>query len=122
MVQSSVDFATVASKLLPNIKCIHIDEAEIHSSITKLDLWKTVGETSGVSNCQVARCTRSVIKMWYTTIKMDEPPAITVKYNNMPLQSPLPIDQVADQIPDWAHNIIIGDCDCRRIGWNRLLN
>ena len=29
VVQSSVDFATVVSKLLPNVKIIHIDEAEI---------------------------------------------------------------------------------------------
>ena len=27
----------------------------------------------------------------------------------MLLPSPLPSDQVADRIPDWVHNIIIGD-------------
>ena len=30
-------------------------------------------------------------------------------WNNMSLPSSLPLDQVEDQIPDWAHNIIIGD-------------
>ena len=42
--------------------------------------------------------------MWKTTKEMDEPPTITVKYDNMPL----PSDQVAGQIPDWVHNINIG--------------
>ena len=65
---------------------------------------------SGVSNCYAAICTGSVVKMWDTTMEMDEPPAITVKYDNMPLPSPLPSDQVADWIPDWVHHIIIGDC------------
>ena len=45
MAQSSVDFATVASKLLPNVKIIHIGEVEIQSNITKLDPWKIVCET-----------------------------------------------------------------------------
>ena len=40
---------------------------------------------------------------------MDEPPAITVKYDNMPLPYSLRLDQVEDQIPDLVHNIIIGD-------------
>ena len=47
--------------------------------------------------------------MRHTTMETDEPPAITVKYDNMSLPSPLPSDQIADQIPDWVHNIIIGD-------------
>ena len=94
--QSSVDFATVAPKLLPDVKIIHIDEAEIQSTIIKLDPWYIVCETSGVSNCHVVICTGSVIKMWPITMKMDEPPAITVKYDNMSLPSPLPSDQVAD--------------------------
>ena len=66
MVESSVDFATVASKLLPNV-------------ITKLDLWKIARQTSGVSNCHIASCLAFVIKMWHTTMEMDEPPVITVK-------------------------------------------
>ena len=65
VVQSSVDFATVACKLLPNVKVIHIDEAEIQSTITKLDSWNIICETSGVSNCHSANCTGSVIKMWH---------------------------------------------------------
>ena len=47
--------------------------------------------------------------MRHTTMETDEPPAITVKYDNMSLPSPLPSDQIVDQIPDWVHNIIIGD-------------
>ena len=109
VVQSSADFATVASKLLSNVKIIHTDEAEIQSTITKLDPWNIVCETSGVSNSHVANCTESVFKMWHTTTEMDELPFITVKYDNMPLPFPLPSDQVADRIPDWVHNIIIGD-------------
>ena len=67
-----------------------------------------------VSNCHVASCTGSAIKMWHVNmkmnhLKMNESPAIIVKYNNMPLPSPLLSDQVPDQIPDWIHNIIIGD-------------
>ena len=77
MVQSSVDFATVASKFRPNVKIIHIDEAEIQSIITKLDPWNIVCETPGVSKCHVANCSGSVIKMWHTTIEMDQPYAIT---------------------------------------------
>ena len=42
-------------------------------------------------------------------MEMDEPPAITVKYDNMPLPSQLPSDQVADRIPDWVYNSTIGD-------------
>ena len=38
-------------------------------------------------------------------MKIDEPPAITVKYDNMSLPSALPLDQVADRIPDWVHNV-----------------
>ena len=41
-------------------------------------------------------------------MEMDEPLAITMKYDNMPLASLLPSDQVAYQILDWVH-IIIGD-------------
>ena len=41
-------------------------------------------------------------------MEMDQP-AITVRYDNMPWPSPLPSDQVADQISDWVHSIIIGD-------------
>ena len=78
MVESSVDFATVASKLLPNVKIIYI-QAEIQSIITKLDLWKIARQTSGVSNCHIASCLAFVIKMWHTTMEMDEPPVITVK-------------------------------------------
>ena len=104
MAQSSVDFATVASKLLPNVKITHIGEVEIQSNITKLDPWNIVCETLGVSKSHIANSTGSVIKMWHTTMEMDQPPAITVKYNNMPLPSSLPSDRVEDQIPDWVHN------------------
>ena len=37
---------------------------------------------------------------------MDEPRAITVKYDNISLSSLLSSDQFADQIPDRLHNII----------------
>ena len=47
--------------------------------------------------------------MWHAAMEMDHPTAITVRYDNMPLPSPLSSDQVADQIPNWVHNIIIGD-------------
>ena len=104
MAQSSVDFATVASKLLPNVKITHIGEVEIQSNITKLDPWNIVCETLGFSKSQIANSTGSVIKMWHTTMEMDQPPAITVKYNNMPLPSSLPSDRAEDQIPDWVHN------------------
>ena len=73
-----------------------------------MDPWNIVYETSGVSNCHIANCTGSAIKMWHTTMEMDQP-AITVRYDNMPWPSPLPSDQVADQISDWVHSIIIGD-------------
>ena len=42
-------------------------------------------------------------------MEMNHPTAITVRYDNMSLSSPLSSDQVADQIPNWVHNIIIGD-------------
>ena len=42
-------------------------------------------------------------------MEMDHPTAITVRYDNIPLPSPLSSDQVADQTPNWVHNIIIGD-------------
>ena len=53
-------------------------------------------------------------------MEMNEPPAITVKYDNTchchlhchHYQSILPLHStatVADRIPDWVHNIIIGD-------------
>ena len=35
--------------------------------------------------------------------------AIILKYNKMSWPSPLPPGQIADQIPDWMHNIIIGN-------------
>ena len=38
VVQSYVDFATVASKLPPNHKIIHTDKADIQSTIIKLNL------------------------------------------------------------------------------------
>ena len=46
-----------------------------------------------------------VIKMLHTSMEMDEPPAINVKYGNITLLSTLPSDQVADQILEWVHNI-----------------
>ena len=42
-------------------------------------------------------------------MEMAEPPAITVKYDNMPLPSRMPSYQVADRIPDWVYNSITGD-------------
>lgn len=64
VVQSCVDFATVTSKLLPNVKIIHTDEAEIQSKIqTKLDPWNTFCEISRGSNCHFASCTGSVINV-----------------------------------------------------------
>ena len=62
MAQSSVDFATVASKLLPNVKITHIGEVEIQSNITKLDPWNIVCETLWVSKSHIANSTGSVIK------------------------------------------------------------
>ena len=47
--------------------------------------------------------------MWHAAMEMNHPTAITVRYDNMSLPSPLSSDKVADQIPNWVHNIIIGD-------------
>ena len=79
--QSSVDFATVPVKLLPNVKIIHFDEAEIQSPIRKLGPWNIVCETSGISNYHAASCTGPVIKMWHTTMEMHETPATPVVLN-----------------------------------------
>ena len=75
VMQNSVDFATVVSKLLPTVKTIQIDEAEIQSTIIKLDPWNIVCKTQEF---------QIVILLFELglSLKCDTSTAITVKYDN----------------------------------------
>ena len=48
--------------------------------------------------------------MLHTSMEMDEPPAINVKYGNITLLSTLPSDQVADQILNTQYQRLQGYC------------
>ena len=57
--------------------------------------WDFVLEAKGVTSCHVAKCSDSIVKMWYSALDTDEEAAFTFSYDPAPqsLRDPYPLKQ-----------------------------